>query len=87
LGDRNCVSSGAEPGTGLERSKDPHTQTREDSPMITSVVSTATRLSLAPARLAGRLAGSLLGELRGNGATSRRGSDHTASEHHTQRGG
>jgi hypothetical protein len=38
--------------------------------MITSVVSTATRLSLAPARLAGRLAGSLLGELRGNGATA-----------------
>jgi osmotically-inducible protein OsmY len=36
--------------------------------MITSVVSSAARLSLAPARLAGRLAGSLLGELRGNGA-------------------
>ena len=70
MGHRNCVSSGAEPGTGLERSKDPHTETREDSPMITSVVSTAKRLSLAPARLAGRLAGSLVGELRGNGDTA-----------------
>ena len=37
--------------------------------MITSVVSSAARLSLAPARLAGRLAGSLLRELRGNGAS------------------
>jgi osmotically-inducible protein OsmY len=36
--------------------------------MITSVISSAARLSLAPARLAGRLAGSLLRELRGNGA-------------------
>ena len=36
--------------------------------MITSVISSAARLSLAPARLAGRAAGSLLRELRGNGA-------------------
>jgi hypothetical protein len=36
--------------------------------MITSVISSAARLSLAPARLAGRMAGSLLRELRGNGA-------------------
>jgi BON domain len=47
--------------------------------MITSVVSTATRLSLAPARLAGRLAGSLLGELRGNGATANARRDHSSS--------
>jgi hypothetical protein len=37
--------------------------------MITSAVSSAVRLSLAPARLAGRVAGSLLSELRGNGST------------------
>jgi osmotically-inducible protein OsmY len=36
--------------------------------MITNVISSAARLSLAPARLAGRVAGSLLGELRGKGA-------------------
>jgi hypothetical protein len=36
--------------------------------MITNVMSSAARLSLAPARLAGRVAGSLLRELRGNGA-------------------
>jgi hypothetical protein len=35
--------------------------------MITSVISSAARLSLAPARLAGRVAGSLLRELRGDG--------------------
>ena len=34
--------------------------------MITSAISSAARLSLAPARLAGRMAGSLLRELRGN---------------------
>jgi BON domain len=34
--------------------------------MITSVISSAARLSLAPARLAGRMAGSLLRGLRGN---------------------
>jgi hypothetical protein len=37
--------------------------------MIMNVASSAVRLSLAPARLAGRLAGSVLRELRGNGAT------------------
>ena len=36
--------------------------------MITNAMSSAARLSLAPARLAGRVAGSLLRELRGNGA-------------------
>jgi osmotically-inducible protein OsmY len=36
--------------------------------MIMNVASSAVRLSLAPARLAGRMAGSLLRELRGNGA-------------------
>jgi hypothetical protein len=36
--------------------------------MITSVVSSAARLSLAPARLAGRMAGSLLRGLRGDAA-------------------
>jgi hypothetical protein len=35
--------------------------------MITSVISSAARLSLAPARLTGRIAGSLLRELRGDG--------------------
>jgi hypothetical protein len=34
--------------------------------MITNAISSAARLSLAPARLAGRMAGSLLRELRGN---------------------
>jgi hypothetical protein len=34
--------------------------------MITSAISSAARLSLAPARLAGRMAGSLLREVRGN---------------------
>ena len=38
--------------------------------MITSFVSSAARLSLAPARLAGRMAGSLLREVRGNGAAA-----------------
>jgi hypothetical protein len=47
--------------------------------MITSVVSTATRLSLAPARLVGRLAGSLLGELRGNGATANARREHSST--------
>jgi osmotically-inducible protein OsmY len=37
--------------------------------MIMNVASSAVRLSLAPARLAGRMAGSVLRELRGNGAT------------------
>ena len=36
--------------------------------MITRVISSAARLSLAPARLAGRIGGSLLREVRGNGA-------------------
>jgi osmotically-inducible protein OsmY len=36
--------------------------------MITSVISSAARLSLAPARLAGRMAGSLLSGLRGDAA-------------------
>jgi hypothetical protein len=40
--------------------------------MITSVISSAARLSLAPARLAGRMGGSLLRELRGNGAADAR---------------
>jgi hypothetical protein len=40
--------------------------------MITSVISSAARLSLAPARLAGRIGGSLLRELRGNGAADAR---------------
>jgi hypothetical protein len=35
--------------------------------MITNVITSAARLSLAPARLAGRVAGSLLREVRGNG--------------------
>jgi hypothetical protein len=35
--------------------------------MITNVIKSAARLSLAPARLAGRVAGSLLREVRGNG--------------------
>jgi osmotically-inducible protein OsmY len=47
--------------------------------MITSVVSTAKRLSLAPARLAGRLAGSLLGELRGNGDTANASREHSST--------
>lgn len=44
--------------------------------MITSAISSAARLSLAPARLAGRMAGSLLRGLRGNdsGRTSPAGS-------------
>jgi hypothetical protein len=44
--------------------------------MITSAISSAARLSLAPARLAGRMAGSLLRGLRGNdsGRTSSAGS-------------
>jgi osmotically-inducible protein OsmY len=37
--------------------------------MIMNVASSAVRLSLAPARLAGRMVGSVLRELRGNGAT------------------
>jgi osmotically-inducible protein OsmY len=37
--------------------------------MIKSVISSAARLSLAPARLAGRMAGSAVRELRGNGGT------------------
>jgi BON domain len=40
--------------------------------MITSVISSAARLALAPARLAGRMGGSLLQELRGNGAPDAR---------------
>jgi hypothetical protein len=36
--------------------------------MLTSAISSAARLSLAPAKLAGRMAGSLLGGRRGNGA-------------------
>ena len=44
--------------------------------MITSAISSAARLSLAPARLAGRMAGSLLRGLRGDdsGRTSPAGS-------------
>jgi len=38
--------------------------------MITSAISSAARLSLAPARLAGRMAGSLLSELRGHAANA-----------------
>ena len=40
--------------------------------MITSVISSAARLSLAPARFAGRVGGSLLRELRGKGAVDAR---------------
>ena len=48
--------------------------------MITSAISSAARLSLAPARLAGRMAGALLRGLRGNdsgGASSARSSART----------
>src|SRR5215218_2864054 len=38
--------------------------------MITSAISSAARLSLAPARLAGRMAGSLLSALRGHAANA-----------------
>jgi hypothetical protein len=40
--------------------------------MNTSIISSAARLSLAPARLAGRVAGSLLRQVRGNGAAQER---------------
>jgi hypothetical protein len=52
--------------TGHRHETDLPPTLKEHPPMITSAISSAARLSLAPARLAGRMAGSLLRELRGN---------------------
>jgi osmotically-inducible protein OsmY len=54
---------GTEPGT-VTRPVSPRTL-KEHVPMITSAISSAARLSLAPARLAGQMAGALLRGLRG----------------------
>jgi osmotically-inducible protein OsmY len=53
--------------------------------MVTTVLSSAARLSLAPARLAGRMAGSLLRELRGNGAADARPASSAARSKRTTR--
>jgi len=53
--------------------------------MITSAISSAARLSLAPARLAGRLAGSLLGGLRGDSVDGSRRSSSSSRTQATSR--